>query len=94
MTSNVPEVQELAGELAKKVSASSAELTPEQIGRCLFGLQGLSSSASLIQESALGLDSDEVQFLVSTLWDKVLLIKTFFTYSLFIEVQPDNRQRL
>lgn len=33
MTSNVPEVQELAGELAKKVSASSAELNPEQIGR-------------------------------------------------------------
>jgi hypothetical protein len=75
MTSNVPEVQELAGELAKKVSASTAELSPEQIGRCLFGLQGLSSSASIIEESALGLDSDEVQFLVSTLWDKVKLCR-------------------
>ena len=33
MTSNIPEVQELAGQLAKKVSASSAEMTPQQIGR-------------------------------------------------------------
>ena len=33
MTSNVPEVQELAGELAKKVSSSNADLNPEQIGR-------------------------------------------------------------
>lgn len=76
MTSNIPEVQELAGELAKKVSQSTAVLTPSEIGRALFGLQGLSSSASLIQESALGLDSDEVQFLLSTLWDKVKLCKT------------------
>ena len=94
MTSNVPEVQELAGELAKKVSASNAELSPEQIGRCLFGLQGLSSSASLIQESALGLDSDEVQFLVSTLWDKVLLFRTFFAFSTDIQVYLDSGQLL
>jgi hypothetical protein len=79
MTSNIPEVQELAGELAKKVSQSTAMLTPSEIGRALFGLQGLSSSASLIQESALGLDSDEVQFLLSTLWDKVKLCKTKMT---------------
>jgi hypothetical protein len=46
-------------------------LTSEQLGRALFGLQGLSSSASLFEDSAVGVDSDEVQFLLSTIWDKV-----------------------
>jgi hypothetical protein len=73
MTSNIPEVQELAGELAKKVSQSTAVLTPSEIGRALFGLQGLSSSASLIQESALGLDSDEVGR-----WNAYVYINTNF----------------
>jgi hypothetical protein len=40
-TSDVQEVQELVGELAKKIAITSAELNSEQIGRALFGLQGL-----------------------------------------------------
>jgi len=75
MTADIPEVQELATELAKKVSASDAGLTPPQIARALFGLQSFQSSASFIEESALGLDSDEVQFLISTLWDKIKVVK-------------------
>lgn len=71
MTSKIPEVQELVGELAKKIASTGAVLNSEQLGRALFGLQGLSSDAALFEESAIGLDSDEVQFLLSTLWDKV-----------------------
>ena len=33
-------MQELVGELAKKVAVTSAELSSEQLGRALFGLQG------------------------------------------------------
>jgi very-short-patch-repair endonuclease len=73
MSSSVNEVQELIGELAKKISATAAVLTPRDMGRALFGLQGLSSSRSLFVESAIGLDSDEVQFLLSALWDKIKL---------------------
>ena len=40
LTSKVPEVQELIGELAKKVSATSAIFSPVQLGTALFGLQG------------------------------------------------------
>ncbi len=75
MTSNIPEVQELVSELAKKISYTGAELTPPLIGRALFGLQGLSSAPSIFQESAIGIDSDEVQFLLSTLWDKIKVNK-------------------
>lgn len=57
MTSDVPEVQDLVGELAKKVSSTAAVLSPAQIGRALFGLQGLSSTASIFAESALGKNS-------------------------------------
>lgn len=52
------------------MSATAAALTPIQLGNALFGLQGLSSDSSIFKESALGLDSDEVAFLLSTLWDK------------------------
>lgn len=61
MTSDVSEVQDLVGELAKKISSTAAILRPVHIGRALFGLQGLSSSASIFEESALGLDVDEVR---------------------------------
>jgi hypothetical protein len=71
MTSDVTEVQNIVNELAKKVSSTAASLNPMQIGRALFGLQGLSSSRSIFEESALGLDVDEVQFLLSALWDKI-----------------------
>lgn len=71
MTSDVPEVQDIVNELAKKVSSTAASLNPTQIGRALFGLQGLSSSRGIFEESALGLDVDEVQFLLSALWDKI-----------------------
>lgn len=71
LTSDIPEVQELAGELAKKISSTSAILTGEQMGRALFGLQGLSTSGSIFEDSAVGLDSDEVGFLLGTVWDKV-----------------------
>jgi len=75
MTGDVPEVQELVGELAKKVATTAAELSPVQVGHALFGLQSLSSSASIIEESSLGIDVDEVQFLLSALWDKVKVVK-------------------
>lgn len=75
MTSDVPEVQEMIGELAKKMSSTAAVLTPSQVGRALFGLQGFSSSPSIFEESALGIDSDEVQFLLSVLWDKIKVMK-------------------
>jgi hypothetical protein len=39
-TSDVPEVQELVGEIAKKIAVTAAELNSEQLGRALFGLQG------------------------------------------------------
>lgn len=71
MTGDMPEVQELLGELAKKIATTAAELTPDQIGRALFGLQSLSSNSGLFEESAILLDSDEVQFLISALWDKI-----------------------
>lgn len=74
-TSNIPEVQELVGELAKKIAQTAATLNSEQVGRALYGLQGLSSAASIFQESAIGLDVDEVSFLLSTLWDKVKVRK-------------------
>lgn len=80
-SSNVPEVQELVGELAKKISSTPDKLTPEMIGRALFGLQGLTSSASIFEESAIGLDSDEVQFLLSALWDKIKVCKEPFPLS-------------
>jgi len=75
MAEKVPEVQELLGELAKKIAVTAAELSPEEVGRALFGLQGLSSEASIFAESAIGIDSDEVQFLLSTLWDKIKVVK-------------------
>lgn len=70
-SSSVPEVKILIEELAKKIAVTAAELTSDQLGRSLFGLQGLSSSSSLFEESIIGIDSDEVQFLLSTLWDKI-----------------------
>jgi len=75
MAEKVPEVQELLGELAKKIAVTAAELSPEEVGRALFGLQGLSSEASIFAESVIGIDSDEVQFLLSTLWDKIKVVK-------------------
>jgi hypothetical protein len=45
------------------------------LAQALFGLQGLSSSASLFSESAIGIDADEVNFLLSAIWDKVKLVK-------------------
>lgn len=71
MSSDVDEVQQLVGELAKKIATTAAVLTPRDIGRALFGLQGLSSSSPLFAESVIGLDADEVQFLMSALWDKI-----------------------
>ena len=49
MRSDIPEVQELLGELAKKVSSTAAGLNTQQLGRALFGLQvrGLLSSPVL-----------------------------------------------
>ena len=38
-------------------------------------LIGLSSQASIFEDTAIGIDSDEVQFLLSTLWDKVKVRK-------------------
>jgi len=75
MADKGPEVQELLSELAKKISVTAAEMNPDEVGRALFGLQGLSSQASIFAESALGIDSDEVQFLLSTLWDKIKMVK-------------------
>jgi uncharacterized protein YukE len=75
MNSAVPEVQELVGELAKKVASTAATFNSVQMGNALFGLQGLSSRSSFIQESAIGLDVDEVNFLVSAMWDKVKTMK-------------------
>lgn len=74
-TSDIPEVQELASELAKKIASTAADLDAENTGRALFGLQGLSSSGSVFEESAIGIDSDEVQFLLETIWDKVKIRK-------------------
>jgi len=71
MTSDVPEVQELAGELAKKIATTAAPLNAVQIGTTLFGLQSMASESSLFADSAIGLESDEVQFLLSAIWDKV-----------------------
>lgn len=73
LDSDVPEVQELLGELAKKIALTPVTLSSSQLGRALFGLQGLRSASSVFAESAIGLASDEVQFLTSTLWDKVKL---------------------
>merc|ERR1711988_1492170 len=75
LSSDVQEVQNLLTELAKKVSVSPASFTPDQVGRALFGLQGLSSQGSIFSESAIGIDVDEVQFLEETLWDKIKLVK-------------------
>jgi hypothetical protein len=41
----------------------------------------LSSQASIFEESAIGIDSDEVQFLLSTIWDKVKVRKEGMTLS-------------
>lgn len=71
------EVQELLSELAKKISATGASLSAEQIGRVLFGLQGLSSEPSIFADSAIALENDEVQFLVSALWDKIKVFTGF-----------------
>ena len=71
LSSDIPEVQELVSEIAKKISSTGATLSSEEIGRSLYGLQGLSSQASIFSDSAIGLDVDEVQFLVSALWDKI-----------------------
>lgn len=73
LDSDVPEVQELLGELAKKIALTQVTLSSQQLGRALFGLQGLRSTSSVFAESAIGLASDEVQFLLSALWDKVKL---------------------
>lgn len=71
LRNDVPEVQELLGEIAKKVSSTAAGLSIQQLGRALFGLQGLTTSGSIFEDSAVFLDNDETQFLMSTLWDKV-----------------------
>merc|ERR1711968_184798 len=75
LSSDVQEVQNLLTELAKKISVSPATLSAEQVGRALFGLQGLSSQGSIFSESAIGIDVDEVQFLEETLWDKIKMVK-------------------
>jgi len=75
LSSTIPEVKQLIEELAKKIAVTAAELTSEQLGRALFGLQALSTSGSIFEESAIGIDSDEVVFLLSTLWDKVKVRK-------------------
>lgn len=61
--------------MAKKIASTSAEFSPVQLGQALFGLQGLSSTASIFQDSAVGLDSDEVTFLLSTIYDKIKVLK-------------------
>eukprot|EP01041_Mallomonas_annulata_P003235 gene3235-6403_t len=71
MTSDIPEVQELVGEIAKKIATTAAELSPVQIGKILFGLQSFTSAGGLFEDSAIGLESDELQFLLSAIWDKV-----------------------
>lgn len=81
MQSNVQEVQSLLTELAKKISVSPANLSPEQVGRALFGLQGLSSQGSIFTDSAIGIDVDEVQFLEETLWDKIKTVREKFPLS-------------
>lgn len=83
MTCDTAEVQILVGELAKKIAATGAEFTPAQAARALFGLQGFSSAASVTSGSAIpilaspssGIDSDEVEFLLSAVWDKVKVMK-------------------
>jgi hypothetical protein len=45
-------------------------------------LQGLSTSASLFMESAVGVDDDETSFLLSTLWDKMRVQKSLRTMPL------------
>jgi hypothetical protein len=47
--------------------------------RVLYGITGLSSQASIFEDSAIGIDSDEVQFLLSALWDKVKVRKEGMT---------------
>jgi very-short-patch-repair endonuclease len=81
LQSDVQEVQDLLTELAKKISMSPAELSPEMVGRCLFGLQGLSTQGSIFSDSAIGIDVDEVQFLEETLWDKIKTVKGKFPLS-------------
>jgi len=53
MTCEYPEVQELVGELAKKIAATGAELSPQLAGRALFGLQGFSSRASVTEQTPI-----------------------------------------
>ena len=53
MSSNVDEVLQLVGELAKKIATTGAVLTPRDIGRALFGLQ--KSFAVAIMRSLLRL---------------------------------------
>ena len=81
MSSDISEVQELVKELAKKISSTAAVLNSEQIGRALFGLQGFSSSASVFEESAVGIDNDEISFLLSVLWDKIKNVRTNMSLS-------------
>ena len=85
MNSKVGEVQNLLSELAKKIAFSPADLSPTLIGRALFGLQGISSEASIFAESGSALrvyyDSDEAQFLVSTLWDKIKTVNAQMSLS-------------
>jgi hypothetical protein len=71
MQSDSQEIQDLLNELAKKISSSPTMLSPREVGRALYGLQGLSTQASIFSDSAIGLDVDEVQFLLSVVWDKV-----------------------
>lgn len=79
MTSNITEVQNLLGELAKKIAITGAELTPSQVGRSLAGLKGLSSEVSIFAEisplAGVYGDTDEAQFLLSALWDKIKVVK-------------------
>ena len=105
MTSNIPEVQNLFGELAKKIAITGADLTPSLIGRSLYGLQGelltfcvflsdgvvtivslsltilgISSEVSIFADvsplAGVYGDTDEAQFLLSALWDKIKVVKT------------------
>lgn len=79
MTSNVTEVQNLLGELAKKIAITGAELSPTQIGRALGGLQGISNEVSIFAEisplAGVYGDTDEAQFLLSAMWDKIKVVK-------------------
>lgn len=79
MTSNVTEVQSLLGELAKKIAITAAELSPTQVGRALGGLQGISNEVSIFAEisplAGVYGDTDEAQFLLSALWDKIKNVK-------------------